>query len=79
MSPRSKRDYTETVFFRYKNASPKEKKLILNELCASLGYHRKHAIRMLRNLQRFRKTQNKKPERAPFYSLPQILKPLKKI
>jgi hypothetical protein len=79
MSPRSKREYTETVFLRYKNASRKEKKLILNEFCATLGYHRKHAIRVLRKFKRFRKTPNKKPGRAPFYSQPQILKPLKKI
>lgn len=79
MSPRSKKEYTETIFLRYKNASRKEKKLILNEFCATLNYHRKHAIRILRKFKRFRKTQNKKPGRTPLYSHPHILKPLKKI
>jgi len=79
MSPRSKKEYTETVFLRYKNASRKEKKLILNEFCTTLSYHRKHAIRVLRKFKRFRKKQNKKPGRASLYSQPQILKPLKKI
>jgi len=79
MSPRSKKEYTETVFLRYKKASRKEKKLILNDFCATLDYHRKHAIRVLRKFKRFRKSQNHKPGRAPFYSQPQILKPLKKI
>lgn len=79
MSPRSKKEYTETIFLRYKNASRKEKNLILNEFCATLNYHRKHAIRVLRKFKRFRKTQKQKPGRAPFYSQPQILKPLKKI
>jgi hypothetical protein len=79
MSPRSKKEYTETIFLRYKKACRKEKNLILNEFCATLGYHRKHAIRVLRKFKRFRKTQNHKPGRAPFYSQPQILKPLKKI
>jgi hypothetical protein len=79
MSPRSKKEYIETIFLRYKNASRKEKKLILSEFCATLGYHRKHAIRVLRKFKRFRKIQTKNRGRAPFYSQPQILKPLKKI
>src|SRR5512139_878423 len=79
MSPRSKKEYTETVFLRYKKASRKEKNLILNEFCTTLVYHRKHAIRVLRKFKRFRKTQKQKPGRPPFYSQPQILKPLKKI
>jgi hypothetical protein len=79
MSPRSKKEYTETIFLRYKKASRKEKKLILNEFCTTLAYHRKHAIRVLRKFKRFRKTQKQKPGRPPFYSQPQILKPLKKI
>jgi len=35
MSPRSKKEYTETIFLRYKKASRKEKKLILNEFAYS--------------------------------------------
>jgi len=79
MSPRSKKEYIETIFLRYRNASRSDKILILNEFCATLGYHRKHAIRVLRKFKRFRKPKNKKRGRAPVYSHPSILKPLKKI
>ena len=79
MSPRSRKEYIETIFLRYRNASRNEKVLILDEFCATLGYHRKHAIRMLRKFKRFRKTKiAKRPGRAPLYSQPHILKPLKK-
>jgi hypothetical protein len=79
MSPRSKREYTEAIFLRYRNASRREKASILDEFCATLGYHRKHAIRVLRKFKRFRKTKSKRPGRTPLYSQPHILKPLKKI
>jgi hypothetical protein len=79
MSPRSKKEYIETLYLRYRNASRNQKALILDECCATLGYHRKHAIRMLKRFKQFRKTKTKRPGRAPFYSQPSILKPLKKI
>jgi hypothetical protein len=79
MSPRSKKEYIETIYLRYRNASRKLKTLILDEFCATLGYHRKHANRVLKRFKRFRKTKTKRPGRSPFYSQPQILKPLKKI
>jgi len=79
MSPRSKKEYIETLYLRYRNASRNQKALILDECCATLGYHRKYAIRMLKRFKRFRKTKTKRPGRAPFYSQPSILKPLKKI
>ncbi len=79
MSPRSKREYTETIFLRYRNASRNKKTSILNEFCATIGYHRKHAIRLLRKFKRFRKPKNKKRGRTPIYSHPTILKPLKQI
>ena len=79
MSPRSKKEYIESIYLRYRDASRNKKVLILNEFCATLGYHRKHAIRVLKKFKRFRKTKTKRPGRTPFYSQPQILKPLKKI
>ena len=79
MSPRSKKEYIEAIYVRYKNASRKQKTQILNEFCATLNFHRKHVIRLLKKFKRFRKTKTKKPGRAPFYSQPPILKPLKKI
>ena len=79
MSPRSKKEYVETIFLRYKQATRKQKILILNEFCATSGYHRKHAIRLLRKYKRFQKPKPKKPGRTPFYAQPSILKVLKRI
>jgi hypothetical protein len=80
MSPRSKREYIEAIFVRYKNASRKAKTLILDEFCATSGYHRKHAIRVLRWFKRFQKpTSQKKQGRPPSYHPEIILAPLKRI
>jgi hypothetical protein len=79
MSPRSKREYTEAIHKRYKNASRKEKKVILDEFCATTGHHRKYAIVLLKGFKRFIKPQKKKRGRKPFYHKDEILKPLKEI
>lgn len=79
MSPRSKREYVEAVFLRYKRASREEKKRILDEFCAVTGYHRKHAIRVLRTFKRFTKPKAKKRGRSPKYRKEEILKPLKQV
>jgi hypothetical protein len=47
MSQRSKQELLEAIRPRYKNATRTQKKQILDELVASTGYHRKHAIRVL--------------------------------
>src|SRR5512136_767952 len=79
MSPRSKKEYIEAIFLRYKKASRKERTLILDEFCATCGYHRKHAIRLLRRFRRFVKPKVRKRGRSPVYHRNIILKPLKKI
>ena len=79
MSPRSKREYIETIFLRYKKASRESKTIILDEFCATCGYHRKHGIRLLRGFKRFIKPKAKKRGRAPLYRHDAILKPLKQI
>jgi len=79
MSPRSKKEYIEAVFLRYKKAPYKDKTIILDEFCATCGYHRKHAIRLLRRFKRFTKPKSKKRGRAPIYHPQLILKPLKQI
>ena len=38
MSPRSKKEYIEAVFLRYKKADRSQKKVILYEFCRTLGY-----------------------------------------
>lgn len=79
MSPVSKREYVEAIFLRYKRASRKLKTVILNEFCAACGYHRKHAVRLLRKFKRFTKPKKKKRGRKPVYDKEAILKPLKRI
>ena len=79
MSPRSKREYTETVHLRYKNATRQEKTAILDEFCATCGCHRKHAIRVLKGFKRFTKPKAKKRGKPPIYQHETIRKPLKEI
>lgn len=79
MSPRSKKEYVEAIFLLYKKASCKERTLILDEFCATCGYHRKHAIRLLRRFRRFIKPKLRKRGRSPLYHRNSTLKPLKKI
>jgi hypothetical protein len=80
MSPRSKREYIDAIFVRYKNASRKAKTLILDEFCVTCGYHRKHAIRLLRGFKRFQKPPSqKKRGRTPSYHPEIVLTPLKQI
>jgi len=48
MSQCSKRELVETIRPRYLKANRAEKSRIIDELIANTGYHRKHAIRVLR-------------------------------
>lgn len=47
MSNASKREYLVAIRARYKNASKRVKRVILDEFCGVCGYHRKYAIRVL--------------------------------
>jgi hypothetical protein len=49
MSLNSKRELLEAVRPRYRKASKVEKQKILDEFTGATGYHRKHAIRVLKN------------------------------
>jgi hypothetical protein len=79
MSPRSKREYIEAVYRRYKQASRGDRTLILNELCATCGYNRKYAIRLLRGYKRFTKPKPRKRGKPSVYRREEILTPLKQI
>jgi hypothetical protein len=79
MSPRSKREYLDAIFIRFKRASKKEKTIILNEFCETCGYHRKHAIRLLNHYKRFTKPKPKKRGRPSRYNTRLIIAPLKHI
>ena len=79
MSPGAKMECVESIYLRYKKASRKEKSLILNEFCTTCGYHRKHAIRLLKNYKRFTKLKPKKRGAPSIYNKPSITEPLKRI
>jgi hypothetical protein len=79
MSSKSKREYLEAIYQRYKRGTRKDKAIILDEFCTTCGYHRKHAIRLLKKFTRYIKQPKKKRGRTSLYSKGAILKPLKKI
>lgn len=49
MSLKSKRELIETIQPRYLKAKKVEKEKMLDEFTSATGYHRKHAIRVLKN------------------------------
>jgi hypothetical protein len=79
MSPRSKREYLAAIVQRYRAASRKMKTTILNEFCLACGYHRKHALRLLRTFRRFTQKVPAKRGRKPVYDTEVLLIPLKRI
>lgn len=79
MSPRSKREYLAAIVKRYRAASRSVKTVILSEFCAACGYHRKHALRLLRTFRRFTQKPLAKRGRRPVYDAQSILVPLKRI
>ena len=48
MNPRSIQEYAEAMRARYLKATKKQKGRLLEEFCETTGYHRKAAIRLLR-------------------------------
>lgn len=49
MSLKSKRELLEVLQPRYLKAKKAEKQKMLDEFTSATGYHRKHAIRVLKN------------------------------
>ena len=79
MSPQSKEEYFEVLHKRYKEASRREKTIIIDECCAVCGYHRKHAILRLKKYKRFTKPKPKKRGKPVVYDKEAIIRPLKQI
>jgi len=80
MGPRSKKEYMETIYLRYKRTTKRaEKSALITELCVTCNWHRKHVIRALKNFKRFTKAKPKKRGKPSKYNQPLILEPLKKI
>lgn len=80
MSPRFKREYMETIWLRYKRTVKRaEKSALITELCLTCHWHRKHAIRALKNFKRFTKRKLKKRGKPSVYNVPSVIEPLKRI
>lgn len=73
----SRREYLEAIGKRYRKAARKEKSIILGEFCATCGYNRKYAIRLLRK--KLLPAPIRKPGPVPIYPKGQLLLPLKRI
>ena len=80
MSPRSKKDYLEAIFPRYKKAKRRlQKTKIVDEFCKVCGYHRKHALRLLGKFKRFTKPKIRKRGKPSVYNQPAVLTALERI
>jgi hypothetical protein len=70
----------ETIWLRYKRATKRaQKSVLLTELCVTCNWHRKHAIRALKNFKRFTKPTPKKRGKPSVYDIPSVIEPLKRI
>jgi hypothetical protein len=72
----SRRDYLEAIRNRYRKARRKEKSVILGEFCATCGYNRNYAIRLLRK--KHPPSSKRKPGPDFRYDREQLLIPLKR-
>lgn len=79
MSPKTKQEYLDAIYLRYKKASKDQKTVILDEFCQACGYNRKYAIRKLSTHKRFTKPKPKRRGKTSKYSIPQIIEILKRI
>jgi len=80
MGPRSKKEYMETIYLRYKRTKTRaEKSALITELCITCDWHRKHAIRALKSFKRFTKPKPKKRGSPSVYNKSSIIEPLKRI
>ena len=78
MSPMAVREYLEQMAGRYRKArSRPEKSRILDEICATCRFHRKHAIRALQRARRGMKAPTKRRGPKATYSGKELIRPLK--
>lgn len=78
MKRRSKWEYMKAIFDRYHKASRAIKRIILDEFCKVCGYHRKHAIRKLRESSFDEKPNGQRRKRKPIYG-PDVISILQKV
>ena len=72
----SRCEYLEAIRKRYRQAPKKVKTIILDEFCATCGYHRKYAIRLLRKKPRIPSSQTR-PGPRPVYQGEQLIAAVK--
>lgn len=65
MSLKSKRELLEAVHPRYLKANKTDKQKILDEFTSATGYHRKHAIRILKNQRQIQNHRKRKTKTYP--------------
>lgn len=80
MSLQSKFEYLQKIVTRYRKAARDEKKMLLDHVCEICSYHRKHAIRVLREKVHQKISRLRKPRgRKHVYDDPLITRVLKDI
>lgn len=76
----AKKEYLAAMYGRYRRTgSRKGRTEILNEICLTVGCHRKHAIRLLGRHKRPTHEKKQKRGRRAKYAGPELLKPLRAI
>lgn len=75
MTLQAKRELLAAVRPRYRKAHKAEKSRILDEFVANTGYHRKHAIRLLKHGPPPRRAMPRRPRRSP-YRDPEVVRGL---
>jgi len=76
MGNAAKREYLFSIIERYRKATRKEKKAILDEFCINCNYNRKYAIRILGVTT---KKTRRKSGRKFTYHIPGVIQPLKAV
>ncbi len=79
MNITEKRAYIKLLHKQYRHSSKKKKSLLIDELVKNIGYHRKHAIRILSKTKLFDLRKKQKQKRAKISSYLPIVKPLKEL
>jgi len=77
MSCPARNELLSSMRWRYLSAGRQERTKILDELCKSAGFHRKHATRAINNL--VEKNYREKRGRKKTYDDPNLISKLKKI
>jgi hypothetical protein len=76
----AKSEYVSEIYKRYKKArSRAEKSRLLDEICATCGVHRKHALRLLRRHRDPQRARPRKRGRPSRYRSAELLRALRKI